>query len=140
MIISLTRLRVRAWRFLPPFLWYSLLSAWQARRAVGNLGAWLLRDSNRVFWTRTAWRDEESVRKFMSTGPHGRAMRRLFRWCDEAAVARWEEDAAGEPDWQEMHRMLLARGRPSRVARPSEAQQRFAYPPPAPGQARDGGR
>jgi hypothetical protein len=45
-VLSVTRLRLRSIRFLPSFLWWSLLSAVQAKRAPGNLSATGLRDSH----------------------------------------------------------------------------------------------
>jgi hypothetical protein len=60
--ISITRLRVRAWRYLPAFIIQAVRSARQACRAPGNLAVTLLRDSNLTFWTRTAWSDEAAMR------------------------------------------------------------------------------
>jgi hypothetical protein len=56
--VSITRLRVRRWRYLPQFLIQSFRAACQANRAAGNLAVSVLRDADRGFWTRTLWRDE----------------------------------------------------------------------------------
>ena len=53
-LISATRLRVRTFRYLPGFFYFALLSARQAKRARGNLGADLLAKAKRTFWTCTA--------------------------------------------------------------------------------------
>jgi hypothetical protein len=88
-LVSVTRLRVRAWRFLPAFSVLAMRSARQARRADGNVGTSLLAEAHRTFWTLTAWTDESAMRAFMVDGAHGRGMRNLKTWCDEAAVAHW---------------------------------------------------
>lgn len=85
-LISVTRLRVRSWRYMPGFLYFALRSAAQARAAEGNLGVGLLKDARRAFWTKTAWRDEAAMRAFLRGGPHKTAMAKLAHWCDEAAV------------------------------------------------------
>ena len=56
-LISVTRLRVRALRYLPGFLFFALVSAREARRARGNRGADLLAEAKRTFWTSTAWEE-----------------------------------------------------------------------------------
>ncbi|HEV2705994.1 MAG TPA: antibiotic biosynthesis monooxygenase [Pyrinomonadaceae bacterium] len=129
-LISITRLRIRAWRFLPAFLVYSLLSARQSKRAPGNLGLMLLRDANRAFWTATAWRDEAAMRAFMMSGAHRRAMPKLLDWCDEAALVHWTQETHDLPDWQEAHRRMLADGRRSKVRHPSPAHTAYDIPPP----------
>lgn len=50
-LVSITRLRVRSWRFLPGFFLYALRSAREAAKAEGNLAARLLRDQHHTFWT-----------------------------------------------------------------------------------------
>src|SRR5262249_36436480 len=98
-LVSITRLRVRRWRYLPLFLLYALASTHQARRAFGSLAVSLLNDSGFAFWTRTVWTDEAAMRAFMLSGAHRRVMPRLLDWCDEASVVHWAQDAAEPPPW-----------------------------------------
>lgn len=132
--VSVTRLRVRSWRYLPAFLIQSFRSARQAKRTAGNIAAFVLRDANGAFWTRTVWSDEMAMRSFMRSGVHRRAMPLLPQWCDEAAVVHWIQDGVELPSWEEAHRRLQHEGRRSRVAHPSEAQRRFTIPLPRPAQ------
>jgi hypothetical protein len=128
--VSITRLRVRSWRYLPAFLVGSLRALLQAKRAPGNLSASVLRDAHLAFWTCTAWSGEAAMRGFMLSGIHRRLMPRLLEWCDEAAVVHWTADDAQPPSWPEAHRRLQVEGRPSKVKFPSDAQRRFEIPPP----------
>ncbi len=61
-IVSITRLRVRSWRYLVPFLVYAFRSARQARQSQGNVATSLLRDSDSTFWTRTVWATESAMK------------------------------------------------------------------------------
>ena len=128
--VSITRLRVRSWRYLAAFLIQSFHAARRARRAAGSLGVCVLRDANLAFWTRTVWIDETAMRSFMRSGVHRRVMPRLVEWCDEASVAHWLQEVPEPPSWQEAHRRLQRQGRRSRVNHPSEAQRRFEIPAP----------
>jgi hypothetical protein len=123
--VSITRLRVRSWRYLPGFLIQSFRAARQARRAAGSLAVSVLRDADRAFWTRTVWRDEAAMRAFMRSGVHRRIKARLPAWCDEAALAHWVQGASEPPSWSEAYRLLQQGGRRARVNHPSEAQRRF---------------
>jgi Domain of unknown function (DUF3291) len=129
-LVSITRLRVRSFRYLPVFLIGALRSARQAKHAPGNLAVSLLSDSNFTFWTRTLWADERSMRAFLFAPAHRRVMPKLLQWCDEAAVAHWLQEAPEPPSWQDAHRRLQQEGRTSKVDHPSAAQLRFAIPPP----------
>ena len=84
--VSITRLRIRSWRFLPAFLFAAFRSGKQARNADGNLAVKILRDKHNAFWTSTSWDSEASMKAFMRANPHGPAMRKLLEWCDEAAL------------------------------------------------------
>lgn len=129
-VVSITRLRIRRWRYLLPFLVYTTRAIRQAKTAEGNLGVWLLRDAQNTFWTRTVWTTEAAMKGFMLAGPHRKAMPRLLEWCDEASVARWEAEA-GEPlDWRDVHRRMQAEGRRSKVRHPSVAHEKFEIPAP----------
>src|SRR6516162_5318190 len=97
--VSITRLRVRRWRYVPQFLIQSIRAARQAKRSAGSISVSVLRDADRAFWTRTVWRDEAAMRAFMRSGVHRRIMARLPEWCDEAALAHWVQDANEPPSW-----------------------------------------
>jgi Domain of unknown function (DUF3291) len=129
-LVSVTRLRVRSFRYLLVFSIAAFRSARQAKNAPGNLAVALLRDANFTFWTRTLWNDERSMRAFMPAGAHRHIMPRLLQWCDEAGVAHWLQDSPEPPSWQEAHRRLQQEGRASKVDYPSAAQLRFEIPPP----------
>jgi hypothetical protein len=128
--VSITRLRVRSFRYLPVFLLGTFRAARQAKNALGNLAVSLLSDANFTFWTRTLWNDERSMRAFTLAGAHRRVMPRLLQWCDEAAVAHWLQETPESPSWQEAYRRLQQEGRASKVDYPSAAQLRFEIPPP----------
>ena len=49
--VSITRLRVRRWRYLPRFLFHFIRAARQAKRAAGSLAVAVLRDTDRALWT-----------------------------------------------------------------------------------------
>jgi hypothetical protein len=129
-LVSITRLRVRSFRYLPAFLLGSLRSAREAENAPGNLAVSVLSDSHLAFWTRTLWTDERSMRAFMFLPVHRGVMPKLLQWCDEAAVTHWLQETFEPPSWQEVHRRLQQEGRTSKVDHPSAAQQRFEIPPP----------
>ncbi len=130
-VISVTRLRVRSWRYFLPFIVFAVRSSRQAKTAQGNLGVSLLRDANLAFWTCTVWSSEETMKSFMLSGPHRQAMPRLLEWCDEAALVHWTQPETQTPDWQEAHRRLQAEGRRSKVRHPSPAQEKYEIPKPA---------
>src|SRR5215467_14065014 len=123
--VSITRLRVRRWRYVPQFLVQSIRAARQAKRSAGSISVSVLRDADRAFWTRTVWRDEDAMRGFMQSGVHRQIMARLPEWCDEAALVHWVHDVKERQSWPEAYRRLQAEGRRSRVSHPSDAQRRF---------------
>jgi hypothetical protein len=112
--VSITRLRVRLFRYLPAFLLGSLRSARAAKNATGNLAVSVLSDANLAFWTRTLWADEQSMRAFMFAPAHRRVMPKLLQWCDEAAVTHWLQDSSEPPSWRESIAACSRRGEPPR--------------------------
>ena len=128
--VSITRLRLRSWRFLPMFAWYALRSSRQAARAEGNLASKVLRDRRNTFWTSTLWTGEPAMKQFIISGSHGKAMRKLPEWCDEAAVVHWTQDTAELPTWREAYERLKKDGRRSKVNHPSAAHNAYEFPEP----------
>jgi uncharacterized protein DUF3291 len=128
--ISITRLRVRKWRYLPAFIFWAIRSSNQARHAEGNLGVWLLRDANNTYWTKTLWKDDTAMKAFMLSNPHKAAMPKLLEWCDEASLVRWSQADATPPSWDEAHRRLQLQGRQSKVNHPSDAHHALKFPAP----------
>jgi hypothetical protein len=119
--VSVTRLHVRSFLHVLPFLWNSLSIVRQARRAPGFLRGKLMGDGGKSGWTVTGWVDEASMKAFRNSGAHRRAMPKLFEWGDESSYAHWEQDSAELPDKKEAHRRIRDEGRLSKVRRPSPA-------------------
>jgi quinol monooxygenase YgiN len=131
-LVSVTRLRVRLWRYLPAFLLHTFRAARQIRRAEGNLSFSLLNDARHTFWTLSVWHDEAAMRAFMLSGAHREAMPHFLEWCDEAALVHWTQESEEPPVWAEAHRRLRQQGRLSKVNHPSVAHTRFEIPAPRP--------
>lgn len=123
-LASITRLRVRSIRFFPPFIWLAIRSLRQARGAAGCLFADVRRERALVFWTRTMWQDESTMRAYMKSGPHGVAMPKLQHWCDEASATHWQQESGVAPGWETVERRMREQGRTSRVRHPSPAHAR----------------
>lgn len=119
--VSVTRLHLRSYRYLLPFVWYSFLSSRQAVRAQGFLGGKLMGDGKRAFWTLTLWTDEGAMKAYRNADAHRRAMPKLLSWCNEAAIVHWFQESAELPDRYEAHRRMLSEGRISKVHFPSDA-------------------
>ncbi|MGE0667387.1 MAG: antibiotic biosynthesis monooxygenase [Sphingomonadales bacterium] len=128
-LISITRLRVRSWRFLPDFLLHSVRIMRQARSAPGNLGAETLRESGMTFWTKSAWRDEAALRAFLASAPHKTVTPHLQRWCSEASVLHWEQESPRLPFWEDAGRRMQRDGRLIEVKRPSDDHAAGRIPP-----------
>jgi hypothetical protein len=128
--VSLTRLRIRSIRYLPFFAIQTLQALRQVKKAPGFLTGALLPDRSWTFWTMTAWDERESMRRYMTTGAHKRAMPHLMRWCDEASVAHWEQEEPTLPSWEEADRRMRASGRISKVNHPSPEHAGLNYRQP----------
>jgi heme-degrading monooxygenase HmoA len=128
--VSVTRLRVRSWRYLVGFTVQALRSAFQARSADGSYVVLLLRESDKTFWTCTIWQDEKAMRAFMIAGAHRHVMPKLLEWCDEASVAHWVQADLAVPPWSEIHQRMQIEGRSSKVNHPSEAHRAYRLRPP----------
>ena len=128
--ISITRLRVRSIRFLPSFVLYAYRSLRQAKASSGFQCGGLLADRSWTFWTMTAWDNQESMRRFMTTGSHSAAMPRLLDWCDEASIVHWDQAEVALPSWTEADQRMRASGRVSKVRNPSPQHATLTYRTP----------
>jgi hypothetical protein len=129
-VVSITRLRLRNWRFFPRFAILTWNAARQAITAPRFLGGAILADRQLTFWTMTMWTDEAALRGYMLAGAHQRAMPHLVDWCDEASVARWDLEETSLPSWSAADMRMRQTGRPSRVRHPSDAHTDLAFRSP----------
>lgn len=88
----MTRLGLRGWLQLPGFFRANRPIHLQAQAAPGFLGGSVAVDRGLVFWTLTAWEDPASMKAFVTSGAHLRAMPLLATMCKEAATSYWEEE------------------------------------------------
>jgi hypothetical protein len=123
MLVSVTRLRLRSWRFLLLFVIHASRSQKQAERTEGCRSVRVRKTQGSTFWTLTTWEGEAYLRRFLSGGPHRVVMPKLMQWCDEAAMAHWSQDGNVPPTWEEAALKLKAIGRLSRVLHPSPMQR-----------------
>ena len=122
-LIAVTRLRIRSFRFLPAFAWWTWRSLVQARRNPGNLRAAVRKAEGLAFWTLTAWQDEAAMKTYRSAPPHRDAMPKLLDWCDEASVVHWTQESGELPDWTVAEMRMAQSGRLSKVRHPSADQR-----------------
>ena len=128
--ISLTRLRIRSLRFLPFLALQTMQALAQIKKAPGFEQGALLLDRSFTFWTLTAWDTQESMRRYMATGAHKKAMPHLLEWCDEASVAHWTQEESSLPSWTGADRRMRREGRPSKVRNPSPQHASLSYRAP----------
>jgi hypothetical protein len=110
-VVSVTRLHVRAWWYLPSFAFYTFRITRQVKRSAGFRGGLLAGDAQRGAWTITLWDSSAHMRAFRNAGAHLAAMPHLLTWCDEASFAHWETAPAGLPSYEEAYRRLRDEGR-----------------------------
>lgn len=122
MLVAVTRLRLRSWRFLIPFMIHASRSQKQATATPGCFGVVTRKTRGLAFWTLTTWEGEKSLREYLGASPHREAIPKLFPWCDEAATTHWHTDSKDMPGWEEATAQLVKSGRLLRVKFPSREQ------------------
>ncbi len=139
MFISITRLRLRLWFFLPSFFIASSGIVKQAKEAAGFVEGATFLDRKLTFWTVTLWREDAAMKAFRGQGAHKESMPKFANWCDEGSVAHWESEEGLLPDLGEINRQMKALGRPSLPSRRSEGDWRFTFPTSLPAPYEIGG-
>lgn len=122
-LVSVTRLRLRSWRYFPYFQWLAVFCHLQAKKAPGNRGAIERKTVGWTFWTLTLWESREAALAYRNASPHRDAMPKLLHWCDEASMAYWETESDQLPSWDEAAKQMAERGHLSKVLNPSERQK-----------------
>ena len=120
--VSITRLRVRSIFYMPLFTLHAMRTSTQAQKAEGILGVETRFEKNNVVWTKTVWAEESAMKNYRGSGAHQVAMRILSEMCNEASVARWQQESTELPTWEEAHRRMLTEGKQSKVKHPSPLQ------------------
>jgi len=121
MFVSVTRLRIRRWWFLPAFAIHAVRSRRQLKSSPGFVCGSLAPEPWFAFWTATVWTDEKSMKAFRNSGAHLKAMPRLSRLCDEASYVHWQQDDETIPTSAAMFERLRDTGKLSKVLHPSVA-------------------
>jgi hypothetical protein len=116
--VSVTRLRVRSFRFLPVIGFHTWRSWRQLRTTEGFIGGYLASGPGLALWTVTVWTDEAAMRSYRNSPPHLKAMPRLIGSCDEAAVAHWTSEDPTLPSPAEAAERMK-QGRTSKLRHPS---------------------
>jgi hypothetical protein len=105
--VSMTGFRPRGALQLPRFWWRTVRSLAQARRAPGNLLT-AARRVDGVYHTMTAWSDLASMRAYVGSGAHLKAMRG-FRALGTGRVFGHACEAL--PDWESVYALWQQHGR-----------------------------
>ena len=99
--VSITGFRPAGIPAIPLFAWRTLRSLAQARKSQGivRVGAWF---AGGTYHTITVWRDKESMRHFMTSGAHRRAMKN-FRSLGSGKTYGYSSDDV--PDRETAYRL-----------------------------------
>ena len=76
------------------------------------------------------WNDERSMKTYITTGAHLKAMPKLSDWADEASVVHWYNDDPNLPDWTEAARRMKTEGRALKLRHPGPHHANLSFPPP----------
>ncbi len=126
--VSVTRLRVKSFIYLIPFMRSNEASVNELKKSQGLIMGKELIDKNFTFWTLTIWESEESMKSFRNSSSHRDAMKNLPNWCDEASYHHWIQDESNLPNWNVVAEKLFAEGKLSKVRNPSKAQIENKFP------------
>src|SRR5215210_1689473 len=117
--VSITRLRLRSFLFMPSFMIHAMRSSNQVQKAKGFIKGKTLLDKHLTFWTMTLWKEDAHMCAYRVSDAHKKAMPKLQHWCDEASVVNWTQETEEFPDWQQAYERMILEGRVSKVKHPS---------------------
>lgn len=105
--VSITGLRLKGQRLFFRFWWHAIRSMAQARRAEGNI-ATDARLIDGVHHTRTVWRDEGAMRRYLVAGAHLQAMKAFGSIATGKTLGFYCDSV---PDWDNVHQVWQLRGK-----------------------------
>lgn len=115
--VSITGLRLKGPWVAMRFWWHAIRSMTQAQAAPGNISA-SARMINGVNHTLSVWEDKAAMRRFMLSGPHGKAMR-AFPAIATGSTFGFETARDAVPDWDQVHALWLEHGVEYGVGKPA---------------------
>ncbi|PLT27917.1 hypothetical protein [Peribacillus deserti] len=104
MFISVTRMRLKRKRNLPAFIWYTLRSVSQSKKAPGLLHSSLDKEGWHTYWTLTLWENKDDMKMYRNKGNHLKAMKISRKIASELESLNWEGDH--HPSWSECKERL----------------------------------
>ena len=119
-LLSITRLQIRSFWFLIPFLWRNQKITQEVQKSPGFIEGKLLVDRKRVFWTATLWDSKESMLAFRNSGAHLKAMPKLKHWASKATYTHFETESEVFPNWETIYREITKSGIPSKTLYPTQ--------------------
>lgn len=129
--VSVTRLRVKSFWYLPAFFIANERSVKELIHTAGFAGGKELIDKKLTFWTVTIWKDMEAMKTFRNSEAHRKAMQKLPVWCDEASYTHWTQNDDQMPVWATIHLKMVDEGKLTKVKQPSAQQLSKQFPAPA---------
>lgn len=107
MYISVTRLHLKGKRMLPAFIWYSIRSVIQTKKARGLIYSSYNKDDLYTYWTLSVWENKQYMSEYRNVGNHLKAMQASRKIADELEYISWEADEI--PNWKECQQRLHQR-------------------------------
>ena len=107
MYISITGLELKSLVHVGAFYYYAVPSLRQAQNSKGNILA-ATKNINGVRHTLTAWDSEQSMRKFLYSGPHQKAIKAMPKFATGKTFG-YVSDAI--PTWDQVHRKWKSHGK-----------------------------
>ncbi|ELS33890.1 MULTISPECIES: hypothetical protein [Pseudanabaena] len=118
--LSVTRLKLKSFRYLLSFLFYTDQILREIRASEGYLQGKLMATHNLSMWTMTLWTSEESARNFYLSGSHQLAMEKISEWTSEAVHINHPTNWDQLPPWTDVTQLLANQGHFVPLTNPSE--------------------
>jgi hypothetical protein len=129
--LSTTRLKLKFYNYLIPFLIQNEKVLHQIRQSKGFIKGKEMAALDLSMWTTTLWDSETSLKAFYLSGSHLQAMSKLDLWASEAVTGHRQINTLQLPSWYEVSRELSEIGHFIKLSNPSldHKQQIINVPP-----------